>query len=87
VTCCIIVIGEKQALTDDQLCFLGTVPKQVFRLSSLYIFCLVFKTLSRRAALWLMVLHPKQNLERELQWKICSILWRIKKCLSELKVK
>ena len=44
------------------------------RFSSLSIFCLECKTISRRAARWLIVLHPKQNIESELKWQTCYIL-------------
>jgi hypothetical protein len=40
--------------------------------SSLSIFCLGCKTISRRAARRLIVLHPKHNLEGELKWQACS---------------
>jgi len=63
---------------DKQQNLLGTVPKQVCHLSSLSIFCLGCKTISRRAARCLIVLHLKQNMERELKWQTCFILWRIK---------
>jgi hypothetical protein len=52
---------------DEQLTLLGTVPKQVchFRSLSLSLFCLGCKTISRRAARRLIVLHPKQNIESD----------------------
>src|ERR1700690_292009 len=45
---------------------------------SFSIFCLACKTISRRAARRLIVLHPKQNIESEPKRQSCSILWRIK---------
>ena len=56
---------------DEQLNLLGIVPKQVCHFSSLSIFCLGCKTISRRAARRLIVLHPKQNIESELKWQTC----------------
>jgi hypothetical protein len=47
-------------LTDEHLNLLGTVKKQVCHFSSLFIFCLGCKTISRRAASRLIVLHPKK---------------------------
>jgi hypothetical protein len=35
------------------------------------VFCLGCKTISRRAARRLIVLHPKQNTESELKWRTC----------------
>ena len=40
--------------------------------SSLSIFCLGCKTISRRAARRLIVLRPKQNMESGLKWQTCS---------------
>src|ERR1700721_108198 len=57
---------------DKQLTLLGTVPKPVCHFRSLSIFCLGCKTISRRAACRLIVLHPKQNIESELEWQTCS---------------
>ena len=57
--------------TDKQLNLLGIVPKQVWNFSSLSIFCLGCKTISRRAACRLIVLYPKQNVESELKWQTC----------------
>jgi len=37
--------------------------------SSLGVFCLRRETIRRRATRWLMVLHPKQNIEGGLQWQ------------------
>jgi len=37
--------------------------------SSLYMFCLGCKTIRRRAARRLIVLHPRQNVESELKWQ------------------
>jgi hypothetical protein len=50
---------------------MGIVPKQVCHFSSLSIFCLGCKTISRRAARRLIVLHPKQKIESELKWQTC----------------
>src|ERR1700721_2907226 len=57
---------------DKWLNLLGIVPEQVCHFSSLSIFCLGCKTISRRAARRLIVLHPKQNIESELKWQTCS---------------
>jgi len=57
---------------DEQLNLDG--PKQVCHFSSLSMFCLGCKTISRRAARWLIVLHRKQNIESELKWQTCLIL-------------
>jgi len=54
-----------------QLYLLGTMPKQVCQFSSLSIFCLGCKIISQRAACRLIVLHPKQNIESELNWQTC----------------
>jgi hypothetical protein len=43
----------------EPLNLLGTLPKQVCYFSSLSIFCLGSKTISRRAASRMIVLHPK----------------------------
>jgi hypothetical protein len=56
---------------DKQLTLLGIMPKQVCQFSSLSIFCLGCKTISRRAARRLIVLDPKQNIESELKWQTC----------------
>jgi len=53
---------------------MGTVPEQVCHFGSLSIFCLGCKTISRRAARRLIVWHPKQNIENELNWQTCLIL-------------
>ena len=45
--------------------------KQVCHFSSLSMFCLGCKTISRRAARRLIVLHPKQNIESQLKWQTC----------------
>jgi hypothetical protein len=45
--------------TDEQLNLLGTVPKQVCHFSSLYIFSLGCKMISRQAARRLIVFHPE----------------------------
>ena len=60
--------------TGEQLHFLGSVPEHICHFSSLSIFCLGCKTISRRAAGRLIVLHPKQNIEGELKWLTCQIL-------------
>jgi hypothetical protein len=44
---------------DKQLTLLGIMPKQVCHFSSLSIFCLGCKMISRRAAHRLIVLRPK----------------------------
>jgi len=44
---------------------------QVCHFSSLYIFCLGCKTISRRAARRLILFHPRQNLESGLKCQIC----------------
>ena len=48
---------------------MGIVKKQVCHFSSLSVFCLGCKTISRRTARRLIVLHPKQNIESELKYK------------------
>jgi hypothetical protein len=53
---------------------MGIVKKQVYHFGSLSIFCLGCKTISRRAARRLIVLHPKQNIESEQKWQTCLIL-------------
>jgi len=63
--------------TDEQLNLLGTVPEQVCNFSPLPIFCLGCKTISRRAARWLIGLHPKHNVESEKKLT-CKPLWRTK---------
>jgi hypothetical protein len=45
---------------------------QICHFSSLSRICLGCKTISRRAAHRLNVLHSKQNLEIELKWQTCS---------------
>jgi len=54
-------------LTDKQLNLLGIVPEQVCHFGSLDIFRLGCKTIGRRAARRLFLLHPKQNIEIELE--------------------
>ena len=54
---------------DEQLNLLGTVPEQINHFSSLSVFCLGCKTISRQAARRLIVLHPKQNIQSELKWQ------------------
>jgi len=51
---------------DEQLTLLGIVPKQVCHFSSLSIFGLGCITISWRTARRLIVFHPKQNKEGEL---------------------
>jgi hypothetical protein len=74
---------------DEQLNLLGIISKQACNFSSLSIFCLGCKTISRRAARRLIVLHPKQNIESELKWQTCSILCikmqQLKNAVSQLK--
>ncbi len=70
-----------------QLNLLGSLPKQVCHFSSLSRFCLRCKTISWRAARRLIVLHPKQNLERELKWQTCQIFWGIKWLIVRERVK
>ena len=49
------------------------MPKQVCHFSSLSIFCLRLKTISRRTARRQIVLHLIQNIESELKWK--NLFW------------
>jgi len=59
-------------LTDDQRSdTLQNITSLPFYFA-FYIFFLGHKTINRRAARWLIVLHPKQNLESELKWQTCS---------------
>jgi hypothetical protein len=71
----IIVIHKKcssfNPFPDEQLNLLGVVPEQVCHFSSLSALCLGCKTISRRVARRLIVLHPKQNIENELKWQTC----------------
>jgi hypothetical protein len=57
--------------SDKQLTLLGIVPQQACHFSSLSIFCLGCKTIRRRAARRLIVLHPKQNIESDLKLQTC----------------
>jgi len=57
--------------TDKRLNLHSMVPKQVCYFSSLSVFCLGRKTISRQAARRLIVLHPKQDIESELKWQTC----------------
>jgi hypothetical protein len=50
---------------DKQPNVVGVVPEQICHFSSLDIFCLGCKTISRRSARELIVLHPKQNISSE----------------------
>jgi len=52
--------GLTLSLTSIYIC--SALPKQVCHFSSLHIFCLRCKMISRRAARRLIVLHPKQNI-------------------------
>src|ERR1700731_4101562 len=51
---------------------MGIVPKQVCHFSSLSILCLGCKTIRRRAARRLIVLHPTQIIESDIKWQTCS---------------
>jgi hypothetical protein len=64
-----IILFFKIILPDVQLNLLGIVPNEVCHSSSLSIFSLGHKTISRRAARRLIVLHPKQNIKSELKWQ------------------
>jgi len=46
--------------------------EQVCHFSSLYVFCLGCKTISRRAARPLIVLYPEQNIYSEQKWQTVS---------------
>jgi len=65
--------GPLTLSVTTELNLLGIVPKQVCNFSSLSIYCLGCKTISRQAARRLIILHPKQNTETELKWNTCWI--------------
>jgi len=62
--------------TDEQQNLLGIMPKQVCHFSSLFIYCFGCKMISREAARGLIVLHPKQNIESELESELTGKLVR-----------
>jgi len=68
--------------TDKQLNLLGNVPKQACHFGSVFVFCLGCKTVSRRAARLLIVLHPEQNMESELEWQTFTFFGALKCCSS-----
>jgi len=79
-------------LTDSQLNFVVCFfcphqSEQVCHFSSLSRFCQGCKTISRRAARWLIVLRPKQIPESEPKWQTCYILQRIKTLIVSYRVK
>ena len=63
--------GGLNLFPDEQLFLDGRRAKTSCHFSSLSIFCLGRKTITRRAARRLIVLHPKQNIESELKWQTC----------------
>jgi len=65
------LLTPSNPFTDEQLNFLCTGPLQIYHFSSLSIFCLGCKTISRRAALWLIALHTIQNIQSELKRQTC----------------
>jgi len=69
--CSVFLAKVFNPLPDEQLTLLGTVPKQVCHFRSLSIFCLGYKTISRRPARRLIFLHLKQNIESDLKWQTC----------------
>jgi hypothetical protein len=61
------------------------VPKQVGYFGSLSTFCLGCKTITRRAARRLIILHPKQ--ESELKWQPVGFSGAQSRCLSVKRLK
>jgi hypothetical protein len=58
------LVGALTLSLTNSYIFASHRAKQVCHFSSLSIFCLGSKTISRRAARRLMVLHPKQTIEK-----------------------
>src|SRR6202044_2702621 len=71
-SCYICYICYIVELPFPELILDGHRAKTSLHVSSLSIFCFGCKTISRRTARRLIVLHPKQNIESELKWQTCS---------------
>jgi len=59
---------------DEQLNLVGNVPKQVRHFTSLSISCWGCQMICRRAARRLIDLHPKQDIEFEVPYKMSNLL-------------